>query len=347
MLSSAQDGSDEYSLLEKNDVIGSSTFCISGSSFYHTNSESLQHTPDLCAPVEASPLPAAVRLRNCLYSSLQNRYFWANLVYLFYCTCMLCVDFVDYGKETNDKVYYFFGMVHFLNAWMYWYAWKDVRWRDPILYPEYLNVVGAALYLWSSSLYRRESGPHDAATSHIHVIETCAAIVELLACVGWAFTWHLTYERVPGRGYTLDDPDVWALLTIFAAAITYVVYNLQILAHPDWYSDNEVYFLGDISYAMNGVLYLLAGLRDDGWFWWMPLMGNFYTFAPSSSSPSSIGVEAQEEEVKSPLLAVVARREKVEKKERQNQIWNAWGMPRKKIQGFGMIEESGTRGAIA
>lgn len=261
---------------------------------------------------------------------------------------MLCIDFVDYGQETNDKLYYFFGMVHFLNAWMYWYAWKDIRWWDPIVYPEYLNVVGAALYLWSSSLYRRESGPHDPATSHIHVIETCAAIVELLACVGWAITWHLTYERVPGRGYTLDDPDVWALLTIFAAAITYVEYNLQILAHPDRYGDNEVYFWGDVSYAMNGVLYLLAGLRDDGWFWWMPLMGSLYSsLAPSSSSSLSMSVEANEEEMKSPLLAVVAGRENEEKQEQQNQPWNALCVLWKEKEGLGMIEESDDRGVIA
>lgn len=260
---------------------------------------------------------------------------------------MLCIDFVDYGKEVNDKLYYFFGVVHLVNAWMYWYAWKDARWWDPIVYPEYLNVIGAALYLWSSGLYRRESGPHDAATSEIHIIETSAAIVELFACVGWAITWHVTYVRTPGRGYTLDDPDVWALITIFTGAIIYVVYNLQILAHPSSYGKNELYFWGDVFYAMNGVLYLLAGLRDDGWFWWMPLAGSFsssfsFTSAASSSVSSLVGVEAEEEEdVHSRLLAVVVARETEKEKEEQLQVREALCVLGGGKEGRGTIEESG------
>lgn len=99
--------------------------------------------------------------------------------------------------------------------------------QDPIVYPEYMNVLGAALYLWSAALYPTESGPTDATTLKVHRIETAAASVELLACVGWLITWHLTYLRVPGRGYTLDDPDVWALITIFGGSTTYMLYNIR------------------------------------------------------------------------------------------------------------------------
>lgn len=130
-------------------------------------------------------------------------------------------------------------------------------------------MLGAALYLWSAALYPTEAGPTDAATLTVHRIETAAAGIELLACVGWLITWHLTYVRVPGRGYTLDDPDVWAMLTIFAGSMIYLTYNIQILRHPEWYLSNELF------YASNGVLYLLASLRDDGWFFFMPLAGGF------------------------------------------------------------------------
>jgi len=212
------------------------------------------------------------RLHHCLKCTLQSRYFYANAIYCIYCMGMLCIDFVDYGEKKNDRLYNIFGIIHFINAWMYWYAWEGVRWSDPIVYPEYLNAVGAALYLWSSTLYQREQGSDDAATSQVHVLETCAAFVELFACVGWAISWHASYERGPGRGYTLEDPDVWALLTIFAAAVIYVIYNLQIIAQPSWYGTDYLYFWGDVFYAINGALYLIAGLRDDGWFWWMPLV---------------------------------------------------------------------------
>ena len=318
--------------------------CSSASSHGNTHTGSPPHKPAFHAFAQAHPVPVSVRLRRCLQSTLQSRYFYANVVYLFYCTGMLCIDFVDYGKEINDKLYYFFGVVHFLNAWTYWYAWKHARWWDPIVYPEYVNVLGAALYLWSSALYRRESGPHDAATSQVHIIETSAAIAELLACVGWAITWHLTYVRVPGRGYTLDDPDIWALLTIFTGAIIYVVYNVQILAHPSWYGKNEMYFWGDVFYAMNGVLYLLAGLRDDGWFWWMPLAGSFSSFSSASSSfvssSSSTRVEAEEEEVQSQLLAVVVARETEKEKEEQLQVRQALCVLREGKNKSGVIDES-------
>jgi hypothetical protein len=188
-------------------------------------------------------------------------------------------------------------------------------------------------------------GPHDAATSEIHIIETSAAIVELLACIGWWWSWHLTYVRVPGRGYTLNDPDVWALLTIFTGGIIYIVYNLQILAHPSWYGRNELYFWGDVFYAMNGVLYLLAGLRDDGWFWWMPVAGSFSSFvssspAASSAAASSAGVEAGEEEVQSRLLAVVVARDTEKEKEEELQVREALCVLREEKEGRGLIEES-------
>ena len=99
--------------------------------------------------------------------------------------------------------------------------------QDPIVGPEYLNILGAALYLWSAALYPTESGPTDATTLKVHRIETAAAGIEWLACVGWFITWHLTYLRVPGRGYTLDDPDVWALITIFGGSTMYMVYNIR------------------------------------------------------------------------------------------------------------------------
>lgn len=35
---------------------------------------------------------------------------------------------------------------HFLNAWMYVWAWQGRTWFDPVVIPEYFNVVGALLY---------------------------------------------------------------------------------------------------------------------------------------------------------------------------------------------------------
>lgn len=92
--------------------------------------------------------------------------------------------------------------------------------QDPIVFPEYMNMLGAALYLWSAALYPTERGPTDAATLRVHRIETAAAGIEWLACVGWFITWHLTYLRVPGRGYTLVRVVVvWSCVRWLVAAM--------------------------------------------------------------------------------------------------------------------------------
>lgn len=87
--------------------------------------------------------------------------------------------------------------------------------QDPVLYPEYLNVLGAGLYLYSATLYPSENVAdyaHDGVTYSVHLIETCASAVELIATVGWTWSWWVTFPRVPGRGATLvrrRDRVVW------------------------------------------------------------------------------------------------------------------------------------------
>jgi hypothetical protein len=72
-----------------------------------------------------------------------------------------------------------------------------------------------------------------------------------------------------------DDPDVWACLTILPGALLYVVYNLQILHDPSLYASYALYVQADWLYFVNSLLYTAAALRDDGWFWFMPLAGQW------------------------------------------------------------------------
>jgi len=71
---------------------------------------------------------------------------------------------------------------------------------------------------------------------------------------------------------------VWALGTIFCGAITYLTYNCQNIHNPNGYATNKLYLLGDAFYGANSLLYLIAGLRDDGWWWFMPLAGGPYEY---------------------------------------------------------------------
>lgn len=88
-------------------------------------------------------------------------------------------------------------------------------------------------------------------------------------------SWYLTYTRILGRGYTLDDPDVMSLLAVLGSAIIYVIYNAQITLVPESYETNVVYKAADIVGLIEACFCVLACLRDDNWFWFCPLAGQY------------------------------------------------------------------------
>ncbi len=178
--------------------------------------------------------------------------------------------------ETLNNLYLASAIIHLVNAFMFIWSWLPLGFSifSVVMIPEWLNVVGACLYLYTATLYPKVDGTYtDDATFQIHHAETAAASIELVAAVGWAITWWLTYPRGPGRGWTLDDPDVWANILIFVPSVYYVVYNAQVLADPPSYCCNFLYTEGNLIYAIGSIFYLLAALRDDGWFMCMPAGG--------------------------------------------------------------------------
>jgi hypothetical protein len=89
----------------------------------------------------------------------------------------------------------------------------------------------------------------------------------------------MTYTRTLGRGFTLDDPDTiaWAATTI--SSFVYMVYNIQINVDPEQYGTNTLYTNGDIVYFVGSCYYIFAALRDENWFWFLPVAGQ-YRVAP-------------------------------------------------------------------
>lgn len=171
-------------------------------------------------------------------------------------------------------------IIHVINAFMYAWSWLPLgyTWFSYIQIPEYMNVIGAALYLRSALLYPDQDGTYlDEVTSMIHRTETASASIELCAAVGWCITWWLTFPRkTKGRGWTLDDPDVWGLIFIVVPSMYYVAYNAQVLADPVSYCCNQLYITGNNLYAAGSIFYLIAALRDDGWFYALPAGGQCY-----------------------------------------------------------------------
>lgn len=180
--------------------------------------------------------------------------------------------------ESVNNLFVASGILHLINSLMYIWAWLPLGFNlcSVVMIPEYLNVIGASIYLYTATLYSKTDGSYqDDVTFTIHHFETAAASIEILAALGWCFTWWLTYPRgQPGRGWTFDDPDIWANIFIVVPSIFYVVYNAQILADPLNYCCNTLYTQGDTLYAIGSVFYLFAALRDDGYFGCMPAGGS-------------------------------------------------------------------------
>lgn len=88
-------------------------------------------------------------------------------------------------------------------------------------------------------------------------------------------SWYMTYIRTLGHGFSLDDPDVIAYLSTTIASIIYFIYNIQINVQPEQYGTNYLYTYGDILYFLGSCYYIFAALRDDHWFWFLPVCGQY------------------------------------------------------------------------
>lgn len=174
-----------------------------------------------------------------------------------------------------NRMYIAAATIHVVNAFMYAWVWRGIdepiAFTSPIMFPEYLNIIESSLYLYSATRYSSITtyGVDAYSTTealNVHKVEFTAAMVNLAASVGWVLTWWATRTIKPGRGATLDDPDVWANIFIVVPSLIYVAYNAQVNAWPSFYAYDQLYQVGDCMYLAGAVFYVLCGLRDDGWF---------------------------------------------------------------------------------
>ncbi|CAF4004540.1 unnamed protein product [Adineta steineri] len=230
----------------------------------------------------------------------------ANLVYLGYTITLLILDFhPDFNSTSSDpsitvnatsdettevisildqpvimnnyvnRIYIGLAVWNILVAFLYIIAWRGRSWFDVVLIPEYLNHVQAGLYLWSALWYSKQDTLGGYYTMAVHRIELSASCVEVCAAVGWMISWYMTYTRALGRGFTLDDPDTMGYLTTTSNTLIYLVYNIQINIHPEQYGINQIFTYGDILGFIGSVYYIFGTLRDDNWFWFLPVAGQY------------------------------------------------------------------------
>ncbi|CAF1455417.1 unnamed protein product [Didymodactylos carnosus] len=219
------------------------------------------------------------RIPICFSKTIRSWYMLGNFIYLGYTVGALVLDYdvpLNNNTPAANKGYLGLACIHLTSAFLYWYAWQDHTWSDVIMIPEYMNMIEACLYVWSSSYYPKQSvSLFDYYSLATHKIELAAGVVDLIACVGWIMSWYRTYTRTLGRGFAFDDPDTFACLTTTVASCIYVAYNIRMVIHPEEYDTNHLYYKGDILFAVGGFFYIMAAMRDDGWLWFMPFAGQY------------------------------------------------------------------------
>ncbi len=103
------------------------------------------------------------------------------------------------------------------NSLQFWWSWREfgVDLTSPLAFADVCNVVMSALYLYTSTVYP-QMGNSAVPFAHIAQLELAASVLYFIASFGWAWAWWVTHIRGPGRGLTLDDPDLVGILFLFA-----------------------------------------------------------------------------------------------------------------------------------
>ena len=222
--------------------------------------------------------PVSHEFNSVLHATLRSRYFWAMLVYLVTSIALFANDFVG-GVNEKNKVYFTFAVIHLGNAAQFAWSWDEKSFLDFELFPEYINVIEAMLYVFSSTLYGRLYTSNDdqaGYTPEYYVcrrLEMIASALEVFASVGWIFVWYRMFTdkfgpsltAVPYRGLSLWDPDFHASWSLVLAAGLYVLYNIKVSRIPGDYEIDRLYLLADGVYVFNSICYMLSTLRDYGW----------------------------------------------------------------------------------
>ncbi|CAF0866269.1 unnamed protein product [Rotaria sordida] len=227
------------------------------------------------------------RVPICFKKTLYNRYMIANLVYLGYTIALLVIDFypgfnsnssdISITMEESNYTISILDQPVIMNEYVnrLYIAWRGRSWFDVVLIPEYLNHIQAGLYLWSSLWYSKQTTLGGYYTMAVHRIELAASCTEICAAIGWMLSWYMTYTRTIGRGFTFDDPDTMGYLTTTSNTLMYLVYNIQLNIYPEQYGTNQIYVYADVLGFIGSVYYILGTLRDENWFWFLPLAGQY------------------------------------------------------------------------
>jgi len=144
---------------------------------------------------------------------LQCRYFWSCVIYVLYAFGFVLINIKAdvWSLRSINQMYVWLGVVHVFNAQQFaWVTLQDYKWDEMWLVPDYLNVIGSALYMWSATLYKDESlldsgsgsrgghkfGQYNESYYVIRNLELAASVIEVFAAIGWVVAWYASYSNI-------------------------------------------------------------------------------------------------------------------------------------------------------
>lgn len=93
--------------------------------------------------------------------------------------------------------------------------------------------------------------------------------------MGYCWVWWTIHERRPGRGMTVWDLDAWCQFFLVASSLVYFYYYVDVTARPDRYATNFEYKTADTMYFVGALMYVVAEMRDQDFFFWLPGLPRF------------------------------------------------------------------------
>jgi hypothetical protein len=226
---------------------------------------------------------------------------------------MIALDLLSISDSVETLAYFLLAILHVVNAYMYLWMWSGEHQNIFSIFciPDWLNVICAAFYIGTSICHPFEYDEFGNTTEifvQVRRIELFLSVLEILTAVGYVCQWYLEFrkdlilhpDKCRTRGCTLDDPDMWANITLIIAAIYYFAYNVIVCIDGfRYYDTSTLYFQGDLWYLVNSICYLLCSLRDWDVFWFMPTGGQFpnYNLLASEYVRSMDEMESQSADV--------------------------------------------------
>ena len=89
-----------------------------------------------------------------LLRTAKSVYFYASLLYVVYSIGIYRTDYGNQSLKQTNRDFLIYGIIHVISAILYALSWIGFKpWNTIEPLPDYLNIIGSVLWLYSATLY--------------------------------------------------------------------------------------------------------------------------------------------------------------------------------------------------